>query len=77
MLLFTRQVLGVVSGYVAATVLQKSVDVEAQPGCGAGKCHDFILLRALMAVATLRILGPLNEELKWQVRRAQQISSLS
>lgn len=34
---FTRGVVGRVSGYIAAAVLQNSEDVEVQPGFGAGK----------------------------------------
>lgn len=44
MLLLTRGVVGVVSGYVAAAVLQNLVDEGVQPGYGAGKWRDSTLL---------------------------------
>jgi hypothetical protein len=65
-LLFTRGVVGVVSGYIAAAVLQNSVDVEVQAGYGAGKWRNFILLLGItMAAATVGVLGLLRKEFKW------------
>ncbi|KAF3042471.1 hypothetical protein E8E12_009952 [Didymella heteroderae] len=57
-LLFTRGTVGVVSGYIAAAVLQKSGDGEVHPGYGAGKWRNFIvLLGVTMAAATVGVLG--------------------
>jgi hypothetical protein len=65
-LLFTRGVVGVVSGYIAAAVLQNSVDVEVQAGYGAGKWRNFILLLGItMAAATLGVLGLSRKEIRW------------
>ncbi|KAF1932582.1 MFS general substrate transporter [Didymella exigua CBS 183.55] len=57
-LLFTRGVVGVASGYIAAAVLDKSGDAEVQPGYGAGKWRNFIiLLGTTMAAATVGVFG--------------------
>jgi len=56
-LLFTRGVVGVMSGYIAAAVLRNSVAVEVQLGYGAGKWRNFILLLGFtMVVATVGVL---------------------
>lgn len=66
-LLFTRGVLGVVSGYIAAAVLQSSVDAEVQPGYGAGKWRDFILLLGItMVTATVGVFGLLRRRTVFQ-----------
>lgn len=53
-LLFTRGVIGVASGYIAAAVLQNSYHIGVQPGYGAGKWRDFIILvGTAMAAATV------------------------
>jgi hypothetical protein len=62
MLLFTRGVVGVVSGYIAAAVLQASGDVGVQSTYGAGKWRNFIiLLGTTMAAATVGVLGLLRK----------------
>lgn len=62
MLLFTRGIVGVVSGYIAAAVLQSSGDTGIQPGYGAGKWRSFIiLLGTTMTAATLGVFGLLRK----------------
>lgn len=57
-LLFTRGVIGVASGYIAAAVLQNSDHIGVQPGYGAGKWRPFIiLLGTTMTAATLGAFG--------------------
>ncbi|KAK7438828.1 Mch2p [Colletotrichum acutatum] len=61
-LLFTRGVIGVASGYIAAAVLQNSENIGVQPGYGAGKWRSFIiLLGATMTAATLGAFGLLKK----------------
>lgn len=61
-LLFTRGVVGVVSGYIAAAVLQGSSNEEIQPGYGAGRWRNFILLLGVtMTTATVGVLGMLKK----------------
>ncbi|KAL4406138.1 Mch2p [Colletotrichum abscissum] len=61
-LLFTRGVIGVASGYIAAAVLQNSESIGLQPGYGAGKWRSFIiLLGTTMTAATLGAFGLLNK----------------
>jgi hypothetical protein len=43
-LLFTRGVVGVVSGYIAAAVLQSTENEEVNAGYGADKWRSFIIL---------------------------------
>ncbi|KZL77661.1 MFS monocarboxylate transporter [Colletotrichum tofieldiae] len=60
-LLFTRGVIGVASGYIAAAVLQKSDYIGVQPGYGAGKWRPFIILvGTTMTAATLGAFGLLK-----------------
>ncbi|KZL87434.1 mfs monocarboxylate [Colletotrichum incanum] len=60
-LLFTRGVIGVASGYIAAAVLQKSDHIGVQPGYGAGKWRPFIvLIGTTMTAATLGAFGLLK-----------------
>lgn len=57
-LLFTRGVVGVASGYIAALVLQTSEGVEVRPEYGAGKWRNFvILLGTTMFAATFGVIG--------------------
>ncbi|KAK1985472.1 major facilitator superfamily domain-containing protein [Colletotrichum cereale] len=57
-LLFTRGVIGVASGYIAAAVLQNSDHIGVQPGYGAGKWRPFIILvGTTMTAATLGAIG--------------------
>ncbi|EXF86341.1 Mch2p [Colletotrichum fioriniae PJ7] len=57
-LLFTRGVIGVASGYIAAAVLQNSENIGVQPGYGAGKWRSFIiLLGTTMTAATIGAFG--------------------
>ncbi|KAK2057369.1 MFS general substrate transporter [Colletotrichum caudatum] len=57
-LLFTRGVIGVASGYIAAAVLERSDHIGVQPGYGAGKWRAFIiLLGTTMTAATLGAIG--------------------
>ncbi|KAF5493745.1 Monocarboxylate transporter 4 [Colletotrichum fructicola] len=57
-LLFTRGVIGVASGYIAAAVLQNNDHIGVQPGCGDGKWRDFIILvGTTMAAATVGAFG--------------------
>lgn len=62
-LLFTRGVIGVASGYIAAAVLQASDHVGVQPGAyGAGKWRDFIILvGTTMTAATVGAFGLLRK----------------
>ncbi|OHE96900.1 Mch2p [Colletotrichum orchidophilum] len=61
-LLFTRGVIGVASGYIAAAVLQNSEYIGVQPGYGAGKWRSFIiLLGTTMTAATLGAFGLLKK----------------
>lgn len=61
-LLFTRGVIGVASGYIAAAVLQNSENIGVQPGYGAGKWRSFIiLLGTTMTAATLGAFGLLKK----------------
>ncbi|KAL0931402.1 Mch2p [Colletotrichum truncatum] len=64
-LLFTRGVIGVASGYIAAAVLQNSEHIGVQPGYGAGKWRSFIiLLGTTMTAATLGAVGLLKKRKK-------------
>ena len=57
-LLFTRGIVGVVSGYIAAAVLQSTGDKGVASGYGAGKWRTFIiLLGTTMTAATIGVLG--------------------
>lgn len=57
-LLFTRGVVGVVSGYIAAAVLQSSESTEVDSSYGAGKWRTLIiLLGTTMTAATVGALG--------------------
>ncbi|KAK1674087.1 major facilitator superfamily domain-containing protein [Colletotrichum godetiae] len=61
-LLFTRGVIGVASGYIAAAVLQNSEHIGVQPGYGAGKWRPLIiLLGTTMTAATLGAFGFLKK----------------
>ncbi|KAK1622018.1 major facilitator superfamily domain-containing protein [Colletotrichum phormii] len=61
-LLFTRGVIGVASGYIAAAVLQDSEHIGIQPGYGAGKWRSLIiLLGTTMTAATLGAFGLLKK----------------
>ncbi|KXH39810.1 Mch2p [Colletotrichum salicis] len=61
-LLFTRGVIGVASGYIAASVLQDSEHIGIQPGYGAGKWRSLIiLLGTTMTAATLGAFGLLKK----------------
>lgn len=61
-LLMTRGLVGVASGYVAAAILQKTEDIGVQPGYGAGKWRTFIIFQgAVMAASTVGILGMLRK----------------
>ena len=58
LLLFTRGIVGVVSGYIAAAVLQSGDDIGVQPGYGAGKWRSFIiLLGTTMTAALVGVFG--------------------
>ncbi|KAK2038698.1 MFS general substrate transporter [Colletotrichum somersetense] len=57
-LLFTRGVIGIASGYIAAAVLEQSDHIGVKPGYGAGKWRPFIiLLGTTMTAATLGAIG--------------------
>jgi hypothetical protein len=57
-LLFTRGVVGVVSGYIAAAVLQSSEITEVDSSYGAGKWRTLIiLLGTTMTAATVGAIG--------------------
>lgn len=61
-LLFTRGVVGVASGYIAAAVLESTADAEVESGYGAGKWRNFIiLLGTTMAAATVGVIGLLRK----------------
>jgi hypothetical protein len=61
-LLFTRGVVGVVSGYIAAAVLQSTENEEVNAGYGAGKWRSFIiLLGTTMTAATMGVFGLLRK----------------
>ncbi|KAI1335853.1 major facilitator superfamily domain-containing protein [Xylariaceae sp. FL0016] len=61
-LLFTRGVIGVASGYIAAAVLERSEDIGIQPGYGSGKWKPFfILLGTVMTAATVGMFGLLKK----------------
>jgi hypothetical protein len=61
-LLFTRGVVGVVSGYIAAAVLESTENEEVQSGYGAGKWRSFIiLLGTTMTAATVGVVGLLRK----------------
>lgn len=61
-LLFTRGIIGVVSGYVAAALLQEGKEVGIRPGYGAGKWQPFIiLLGTTMTAATVGVFGLLRK----------------
>ncbi|KAF6804012.1 Mch2p [Colletotrichum musicola] len=62
-LLFTRGIIGVASGYIAAAVLQGSDHVGLKPGeYGARKWRDFIILvGATMTAATVGAFGLLKK----------------
>lgn len=64
LLLFTRGIVGVVSGYIAAAVLQSREDVGVQPGYGAGKWRPFIiLLGTTMTAALVGVVGLLRKNI--------------
>ncbi|EMD94525.1 hypothetical protein COCC4DRAFT_148807 [Bipolaris maydis ATCC 48331] len=57
-LLFTRGVVGVVSGYIASAVLQSSESTEIDYSYGAGKWRTLIiLLGTTMTAATVGAIG--------------------
>lgn len=57
-LLFTRGIISVVSGYVAAAVLETSEDIGITPGYGAGKWRPLIILMGtVLAAATIGVFG--------------------
>jgi hypothetical protein len=57
-LLFTRGVVGVVSGYIAAAVLQSSESTKVDSSYGAGKWRTLIiLLGTTMTAATVGAVG--------------------
>jgi hypothetical protein len=57
-LLFTRGVVGVVSGYIAAAVLQSSESTKVDSSYGAGKWRTLIiLLGTTMTAATVGAIG--------------------
>lgn len=61
-LLFTRGVIGVASGYIAAAVLERSDHIGVQPGYGSGKWRAFIILvGTTMTAATLGAFGLLRK----------------
>lgn len=61
-LLFTRGVVGVASGYIAAAVLESTADAEVKSGYGAGRWRNFIfLLGTTMAAATVGVIGLLRK----------------
>lgn len=63
LLLFTRGIIGVVSGYIAAAVLQGGEEVGVQPGYGAGKWRSFIiLLGTTMTAALVGVFGLLRKK---------------
>lgn len=63
LLLFTRGIVGVVSGYIAAAVLKNTEGMEVGPGYGAGKWRAFIiLLGTTMTAATLGVFGLLRKK---------------
>ncbi|KAH6639091.1 major facilitator superfamily domain-containing protein [Boeremia exigua] len=62
-LLFTRGIVGVVSGYIAAAVLQSTGDKGVTSGYGAGKWRTFIiLLGTTMTAATIGVLGLIKKK---------------
>lgn len=62
-LLFTRGIIGVVSGYIAAAVLQSGEKLEVQPGYGAGKWRSFIiLLGGTMTAAIVGVIGSVRRQ---------------
>ncbi|KAG4440087.1 hypothetical protein IFR05_004430 [Cadophora sp. M221] len=61
-LLMTRGIVGVVSGYVAAAILQSTEEVGVQPGYGAGKWRSFIMfIGSVMAASTIGVFGLLRK----------------
>lgn len=57
-LLFTRGVVGVISGYIAAAVLQSSESTTVSSRYGAGKWRTLIILLGVtMTAATIGALG--------------------
>ena len=57
-LLFTRGVVGVISGYIAAAVLNSSESTNIDSGYGAGKWRTLIiLLGTTMTAATFGAIG--------------------
>ncbi|KAH7381966.1 major facilitator superfamily domain-containing protein [Cadophora sp. MPI-SDFR-AT-0126] len=61
-LLMTRGLVGVASGYVAAAILQTTEDTGIKPGYGAGKWRTFIIFQgAVMAASTIGVLGMLRK----------------
>jgi hypothetical protein len=57
-LLFTRGVVGVISGYIAAAVLKSSESKQIDSGYGAGKWRTLIiLLGTTMTAATFGAIG--------------------
>lgn len=62
-LLFTRGIVGVVSGYIAAAVLQSNEDSGVQSGYGAGKWRPLIIfMGATMTASTLGMFGLLRKK---------------
>jgi MFS family permease len=63
LLLFTRGIIGVVSGYIAAAVIQSKEELGVQPGYGAGKWRPFIiLLGSTMTAAIVGVIGLVNRK---------------
>lgn len=63
LLLMTRGIVGVVSGYVAAAILKSTEDIGVQPGYGAGKWRAFIIfIGSVMAASTVGVLGMLRKK---------------
>lgn len=61
-LLFTRGVIGVASGYVAAAILAASENIGVHSGYGAGKWRPFIIfLGTVMTAATIGAVGLLKK----------------
>lgn len=66
-LLFTRGIIGVVSGYIAAAVLQSGENKGVQQDYGAGKWRSFIiLLGTTMTAATIGMVGLVGKKKRTQ-----------
>jgi hypothetical protein len=62
-LLFTRGIVGVVSGYIAAAILQSGEHLGVQNGYGAGKwCGFIVFLGVTMTAATVGMFGLLRKK---------------